>query len=288
MKKNLLHEEENHPKCGYYGRRIFNKKCKIRFRCKDNDNKSLRQSHGKDIIMKVKIILADVHYSPTDETYYVLNGISRFADNYKTDTLYETFLVLKADGWSKCGKVQRWDYSPVDLFVRNNSQIAVWSEVEVGEEDQEEEELRKALGNNSVWMGEKRFQYKCQPIAKKLPVSKNGERVYLRNGKVAINALTHANFKCEVDEKHPTFIRKYSTIPYTEPHHLIPMKYSDQFDVSLDVEENIVSLCSNCHNHLHYGKDSEEILKKFYIERKEVLRKAGIELSEVELLEMYY
>ena len=40
---------------------------------------------------------------------------------------------------------------------------------------------------------------------------------------------------------------------YTEQHHLIPMAYSDKFEVSLDVEVSIVSLCSTCHNHIHYG-----------------------------------
>ena len=237
--------------------------------------------------MKTKIVLADVYYTYTDETYYVLNGTSRYADNYKADTLREVFQALRADGWSKSGKVQRSDYSPVDLFERDGDKIAVWQEAEVGEEDQEEEELLEALGNHSVWTGKKEFQYERKPRAKKPPVYKDGKKIYLRNGKVAVNALTHANFKCEVDEHHPTFIRKYSTIPYTEPHHLVPMKYSDQFDVSLDVEENIVSLCSNCHNQLHYGRDSKEIIKKLYRERKELLKEAGIELSEEELLEMY-
>ena len=82
-------------------------------------------------------------------------------------------------------------------------------------------------------------------------------------------------------------IRKYSTIPYTDPHHLFLKKYSDQYDISLDVEENIVSLCSNCHNQLHYGRDSKEIIEKLYRERKELLKEAGIELTEDVLLEMY-
>ena len=65
------------------------------------------------------------------------------------------------------------------------------------------------------------------------------------------------------------------------------MAFSEQFNVSLDVEENIVSLCSNCHNQIHYGKDSESLIKKLYANRKELLKEAGIVLSEQELLEMY-
>lgn len=237
--------------------------------------------------MKTKIIIADVLYTKTDETYYVLNGISRFANDYKTDTMRGTFLALQSDGWSKSGKVQRWDYTPVDLFERDNSLIAVWPEAEADEDYQEDEDLLNALANDTAWRDGNHFLYKGQPCVKKPQVYKNGEKVYPRNGKVARNALVHANFKCEVDENHPTFIRKYSNIPYTEPHHLIPLKYSDQFDVSLDVEENIVSLCSNCHNQLHYGRDSEDILRKLYKARADYLQKAGIMLTEKELLEMY-
>lgn len=67
----------------------------------------------------------------------------------------------------------------------------------------------------------------------------------------------------------------------------MPLEYSDQFDISLDVEENIVSLCSNCHNLLHYGKDFEPLLLKLYEERKELLSHVGIAISYEELVEMY-
>ena len=49
---------------------------------------------------------------------------------------------------------------------------------------------------------------------------------------------------------------------------LVPLAYSDKFNVSLDVEENLVSLCSNCHNNLHYGKAFESLLKKLYKDSK--------------------
>ena len=86
---------------------------------------------------------------------------------------------------------------------------------------------------------------------------------------------------------HPTFIRKKSDKKYTEPHHLIPMAFSDEFDVSLDVEENIVSLCSNCHNQIHYGKDADVLLRKLYEERKDALASVGIKITLERLLEMY-
>ena len=72
-----------------------------------------------------------------------------------------------------------------------------------------------------------------------------------------------------------------------EPHHLIPMAFSDRFDVSLDVEENIVSLCSNCHNEIHYGKDARILIEKLYNQRKELLKNKKINITLEELFEMY-
>lgn len=65
------------------------------------------------------------------------------------------------------------------------------------------------------------------------------------------------------------------------------MAFSDKFDVSLDVEENIVSLCSNCHNHIHYGQGASELLTKLYYERKEALNSVGLNISLEELLSYY-
>ena len=63
--------------------------------------------------------------------------------------------------------------------------------------------------------------------------------------------------------------------------------YADFFDVSLDTEENIVSLCSNCHNKLHYGRDIEEMLHTLYNARKDHLTKVGIDISFSVLLRIY-
>ncbi len=65
------------------------------------------------------------------------------------------------------------------------------------------------------------------------------------------------------------------------------MGFSDRFDVSLDIEENIVSLCSNCHNQLHYGRDIRHLLDALFDARKELLSAAGINITIEELYAMY-
>lgn len=96
----------------------------------------------------------------------------------------------------------------------------------------------------------------------------------------AANALKHAGFKCEFDNEDRTFLRKNGK-PCTEPHHLILISKYRDFECSVDIMEIIVSLCSHCHNLLHYGRfeDKEPILEKLYEERKEVLSKYRIELT---------
>lgn len=130
-------------------------------------------------------------------------------------------------------------------------------------------------------------EYIPRPEKRLEPLQSQGRIVYIRRKEISINALKRAGHLCEVDNRHPGFIRKSDGTNYTEPHHLIPMCMQRFFENSLDVEANIVSLCSNCHNLLHYGKDKVEILKQLYDLRKNELKEAGIEISFDDLLDMY-
>ena len=157
----------------------------------------------------------------------------------------------------------------------------------IDEEEQRDKDLIADLQENDFNVSTVKFEYKGKPLPVPEQQQVQNRIVYPRNRQTAINALSHAGYVCEIDSKHPTFIRKLSGKPYTEPHHLIPMSEQCHFSVSLDVEENIVSLCSNCHNHIHYGKGAEELLKKLYAERKDALHSVGIDITENELLSYY-
>ena len=115
----------------------------------------------------------------------------------------------------------------------------------------------------------------------------NGHKVYPRNRFTALKALYIAKHCCELDPRHESFIRKNSDKKYMEPHHLVPMCESEKFKFSLDKEENIICLCSNCHNEIHYGKRAREIVAVLYEQRKNLLKSVGIEVSLEDLLKMY-
>ena len=125
------------------------------------------------------------------------------------------------------------------------------------------------------------------PKEKYAALSESTSEYNRRDPQVIINALAAAHYLCEIDNSHFTFIRKNCELPYTEGHHLIPLKFQERFNVNLDIEANVVSLCSSCHNLLHYGKDYEELLKVLYKMRKERLLKCGIDISFDELKSFY-
>lgn len=110
-----------------------------------------------------------------------------------------------------------------------------------------------------------------------------------RDPKISRQALKMANYLCEIDSSHITFLTAASSTNYVESHHLIPLSLQDEFEYSIDVPANIVSLCPNCHRKLHYGKyeDTKELVKKLFNERIERLKKCKINIKQDKLLEIY-
>lgn len=73
-------------------------------------------------------MIADVLYTKTDETFYVLNKVHNNASRYYAETLDDVFNKLKQDKWEQCGKVNKSDNLLADMFVKENNYIAVWEE----------------------------------------------------------------------------------------------------------------------------------------------------------------
>lgn len=111
--------------------------------------------------------------------------------------------------------------------------------------------------------------------------------VYPRDETAAENALLHAGFKCEYDSAHESFQRKTDGFRYMETHHLIPLKYASDFKYSIDIPENIVSLCSTCHDRIHYGADRMVLIEQLWKMRESDLKKAGVAVTLKKLFEYY-
>lgn len=113
---------------------------------------------------------------------------------------------------------------------------------------------------------------------------------YLRNASVSFEALENAGFECEYDSNHETFISAKTGHQFVEAHHLVPMEFQKVFEFSIDVPENIISLCPTCHRRFHYAdaEKKSEIVRKFYDLRRDALaNERGVVLSKEELLAYY-
>lgn len=143
--------------------------------------------------------------------------------------------------------------------------------------------LGKLNANENVNLGKNTSENK----KKKKLIKLNDVYIYPRDIRVARAALLKSNFKCQFDKSHECFIRKSDGQPYTEAHHLVPLSEHDNFEVNLDREENIVSLCCNCHAQIHKGKDNINLIKLLFKLKEQELIKAGIDVSEEDLIKMY-
>lgn len=88
---------------------------------------------------------------------------------------------------------------------------------------------------------------------KKAPQTPNRLKVYSyvydRNPDVVAEALHRANGYCESCGQKAPFIRASNGTPYLEAHHTEPLS-----EGGLDIIENVIALCPNCHREAHYGK----------------------------------
>lgn len=166
------------------------------------------------------------------------------------------------------------------LFPKYNS---IPYDIQEHEDIIEDDDLANVTGNYSPIPADK----------KELKETGSGRKIYPRDKKVSANALKRANYTCEFCPNHPSFLRKNKNIKYMEPHHLIPLHMHSFFEKSLDVEANIVSLCSNCHNQIHYG-DGRAIISRLWDLRQAELSAvqldrmiSGTLMSKDELLKMY-
>ncbi|WP_413722747.1 MrcB family domain-containing protein [Sodalis sp. RH24] len=117
----------------------------------------------------------------------------------------------------------------------------------------------------------------------------NGRMIFVRDPLVSSEAFFKSNFSCEANKNHLTFISKVTQKNFVEAHHLIPMKQQNEFLFSLDVVENIVTLCPNCHRLLHHASflDKRHVISKLLEEKKEGLKNREI-LVEMDVLLNYY
>lgn len=122
------------------------------------------------------------------------------------------------------------------------------------------------------------------PVNKKISTTNS----IVRSEIIKNQCLEYADYKCEIDVSHNTFISSRNNRPFMEGHHLLPINKQVNFNVSLDNYANVVCLCPICHRRIHHSlkEDRIEIFTQLYTGRKERLKMSGIRLSKYEAIEM--
>lgn len=120
------------------------------------------------------------------------------------------------------------------------------------------------------------------------PISTSKNTLYRSKSKGDF-VIKKSNYCCEVNSNHMTFISRITNKNYVEKHHLIPMKYYEDFDNYLDDISNIISLCPICHRLLHHGTPDKikNILEILYKNKEKELKNKGFIISFEELNSKY-
>lgn len=187
------------------------------------------------------------------ELYFNDEHIEENNKYYELDTTTDPFELRKTETW--------------------RAEIILDEDILAANEELENRMIREV---SAEVVDPKDTSYSPIPEEKAAPVNTKGRSVPRRDNKKAKKALARASFLCEYNNEHKLFKRRNQNVNYTEPHHLIPLEFDSLFENSLDVEANIVSLCSYCHDLIHYGDGAEVLIRALWERRKDELIAAGL------------
>lgn len=111
---------------------------------------------------------------------------------------------------------------------------------------------------------------------------------FSRSIEVIKNAKIGDKYTCQYNKFHKTFLTPQN-IQYMEAHHIVPLSAQKLFSTNLDVLENVICLCPQCHAEIHYSNydDRKKLVDFIYQNKIEQLQTAEIKLERKELYRMY-
>lgn len=104
-------------------------------------------------------------------------------------------------------------------------------------------------------------------------------------------AREKSGYRCELEAYKGCryFTSKTTKHNYVEVHHFVPREFRNNFENSVDVLANYITLCPHCHRMIHLATDRErvDIIRFIYSQRKERLKRCGLNV-EFEDLKSFY
>lgn len=104
-------------------------------------------------------------------------------------------------------------------------------------------------------------------------------------------AREKANYKCELEQYKGCryFTSKTTNHNYVEVHHFVPREFRNNYENSIDVLANYITLCPHCHKMIHLATDRERIdaIRFIFNQRKDRLESCGLHVELKDLLNYY-
>lgn len=221
---------------------------------------------------------------------YLYNQDIMIPSFYKED-LSHFARCLKIDSTGSFEELQKrlLNYRDKNMSSLSNHSFATFLYDQYGRDVSKEEIIANELLDCELntWIYNNQINNNS-PKKRKSLVQLQSRNVYPRDPTIGNSALEKAGHKCENETGHTCFIKRRDGKPYTEVHHLIPLAFQSEFEEDIDIEENIVSLCSSCHNEIHYGKDADRIIEKLFNQRRDALLSRGVYITLDRLLFYYH
>lgn len=107
-------------------------------------------------------------------------------------------------------------------------------------------------------------------------------------------AKEQSNYRCILEDTEMCtdhyFTAKKEKQNYVEVHHFIPREFASEFEHTIEILDNYVTLCPCCHRKIHHAVDRERrpMILAIYSKRKDLLKQHGILInSPKDVLKLY-
>ena len=104
-------------------------------------------------------------------------------------------------------------------------------------------------------------------------------------------AKIKSDYKCDLEEVENCkyFTAKSTNKNYVEVHHYIPREFANDFDETIEVLENYITLCPNCHRKIHLAVDNERkhMVNVLFSKRHLALKKKHLDVELNTIYEYY-
>ncbi len=124
-------------------------------------------------------------------------------------------------------------------------------------------------------------------------VDTKGRKRFKTQKKIRDYVLEKANYMCNCNDSKHFYFESVELHNYVEGHHIIPMNRQEEYyfdgGINLDIPNNIVPLCPNCHCQIHLGSRLAriKIISELYVRNKSKLKSFNPDLS-LSVLASYY